>query len=86
MTRRSQPVPPRTPGPLPVRRGPGRTRDPFIAFERAARDDGKPYKSPEPKAQRALLALLGTKAALVVMGGLVAVVVATLLVLLIVRA
>jgi hypothetical protein len=58
------------------------TSDPFRQFKQAARDDGKPCKSPEPKAERALLGLLGTNAAMVVMCGLLVVVVATLLVLL----
>jgi hypothetical protein len=62
------------------------TADPFYAFKRRARDDGRPYKSPEPKAERALLALLGTNAALVVMSCLALAVVATLLVLLVLRA
>ena len=83
MTRRSEPE--WTPPPTPGRRGPGRSYDPFYAFERLARDDGKPYKSPEPKAERELLALLGSNAALVVMSCLLVVVVATLLVLLVVR-
>jgi hypothetical protein len=61
------------------------TSDPFYQFKRAARDDGKPYKSPEPKAERALLGLLGTNAVMVVMCGLLVVVVATLLVLLAVK-
>lgn len=87
MTRRTEPEPEWTQRPLPVRRGPGYgAQDPFIAFERVARDNRKPLESPEPKAERALLALLGTKAALVVTGGLLAVVVAAVLVLLIVRA
>jgi len=58
------------------------TSDPFYQFKKAARDDGKPYKSPEPKAERQLLGLLGTNAAMVVMCGLLVVVVATLLVVL----
>jgi hypothetical protein len=61
------------------------TADPFYQFKKAARDDGKPYKSPEPKAERQLLGLLGTNAAMVVMGGLLVVVVAALLVLLVVK-
>jgi hypothetical protein len=64
MTKRSeQEWPPPTPG----RRGPGRSYDPFYQFERLARDDGKPYKPPEPKAELMLLALLGTKTAMRVM-------------------
>jgi hypothetical protein len=83
MTRKSQPerIPPSWPG----RRGPGRSYDPFYQFERIARDDGKPRESPEPKAERALLSLLGTNAVLVMMGGLLVVVVATLLVIMVVR-
>jgi hypothetical protein len=50
-----------------------------------ARDDGEPYKSPQPKAERELLALLGSKAALVVMSCVLVVVVVTLLMLLVVR-
>ena len=42
------------------------TADPFYQFKKAARDNGKPYKSPEPKAERQLLGLLGTNAAMVV--------------------
>jgi len=61
------------------------TADPFHQFKKSARDDGKPYKSPEPKAERQLLGLLGTNAAVVVMGGLLVVVVATLLALLVVN-
>ena len=61
------------------------TSDPFYQFKRAARNDGKPYKSPEPKAERQLLALLGTNAVMVVMYGLLVAVVATLLVLLAVK-
>jgi hypothetical protein len=81
MTRRSQPkgIPPQTIG----RRGPRGSWDPFYGFERVARDDGKPYQSPEPKAERLLLSLLGTNAAVTVMICLLVVVVATLLVLLI---
>jgi hypothetical protein len=58
------------------------TADPFYQFKRAARDDGKPYQSPEPKAEQSLLAMLGTNAAVTVMICLLVVVVATLLVLL----
>jgi hypothetical protein len=61
------------------------TADPFYAFKRRARDDGKPYKSPEPKAERELLALLATKTALRVMSCLLIAVVAVLLVLLVLR-
>jgi hypothetical protein len=82
VSRRSQPEwPPPTPG----RRGPGRSYDPFYQFERAARDDGKPYTAPEPKVELRLLALLGSRAAVAVMGCLLAVVLVTLLVLLALR-
>lgn len=80
MTRRSQPE---WPPPIPGRRGPGRTYDPFYQFERLARDDGKPYKPPEPKAELKLLELLGTKAALTVMVGLLVVVVVAVLALMV---
>jgi hypothetical protein len=62
------------------------TSDPFREFKQRARDDGKPFKSAEPKAERALLALLGTKAAVTVMVCLLVVVVATVLALMISRA
>jgi hypothetical protein len=62
------------PPPAPGRRGPGRSYDPFYQFEKIARDDGKPYECPEPKAERALLALLSGKTALMVMYVLLAVV------------
>jgi hypothetical protein len=61
------------------------TADPFRKFKKLARDDGKPYKSPEPKAERELLALLGTNAAVVAMACLLAAVVVTLLVIMVVR-
>ena len=84
MTRRRSD--PRREPPLEIgRRGPRGSWDPFYAFEKIARDDGKPFESPEPRAERELLALLGSKAALVVMGCLLAVVVVTLLVLLVVK-
>ena len=83
MTRRSDPQ--REP-PLQIgRRGPRGSWDPFYAFEKIARDDGKPYKSPEPKAERQLLALLGSKAALVVMSCVLVAAVLVLLVLLVFR-
>jgi hypothetical protein len=65
------------------RRGPRGSWDPFYAFEKIARDDGKPYKPPEPKAERQLLALLGSNAVVVVMGCVLAVVVVLLLVLIV---
>jgi hypothetical protein len=61
------------------RRGPRGSWDPFYAFEKIARDDGKPYQSPEPKAERQLLTLLGSNAVVVVMSGLLVVVVVLLL-------
>jgi hypothetical protein len=83
MTKRSEPEwPPPTPG----RRGFGRSYDPFYQFERLARDDGKPYKPPEPKAELRLLALLGTKGALVAMYCLLVVVVGVVLALVVIRA
>ena len=68
------------------RRGPRGSWDPFYAFEKVARDDGKPYKSPESKAERELLALLSSKTSLVVMSSVLVLVVITLLVLLVLRA
>jgi hypothetical protein len=83
MTRRSQPA-----GPPPIvgRRRAGRAYDPFYEFERLARDDGKPYKPPEPKAELRLLELLGTKAALRVMTGLLVIVVVVVLALMVFKA
>jgi hypothetical protein len=83
MTRKSEPegMPPQTIG----RRGFGRSFDPFYGFERVARDDGKPYQSPEPKAERLLLSFLGTNAAVTAMMCLLVVVVGTLLVLLVLK-
>ena len=65
--------------------GPGRSYDPFYQFEQLARDDGKPYKPPEPKAELQLLAWLGSKSALVVMYCLLVVVVGVVLGLLLAR-
>lgn len=62
------------------------TPGPLYRFKHLARDDGKPYRSPEPMAERKLLALLGTNAAVVVMCCLLAAVVVTVLVLLVTRA
>jgi hypothetical protein len=82
MTKREQRVwPPPTPG----RRGPGRSYDPFYAFKQMARDDGKPYKPPEPKAELRLLALLGTRGALVVMYCLLVAVIGVVLGLMVAR-
>lgn len=85
MTRRSQPVwrPSRSGGPVPVRRGPRRSYDPFYVFE----DQARPGKSaPVPKRELQLMSLLGSKVALVVMSCLAIAVVATLVVLLATRA
>jgi hypothetical protein len=83
MTRRSRTewIPPENPG----RRTMGRGYDPFYAFEKLERDDGKPYQSPEPKAERALLALLSGNATLILMSCLLAAVVAAVLVVVVVR-
>jgi len=62
------------------------TPGPLYRFRQLARDDGKPYQSPEPMVQRRLLALLGTNAAVVVMCCLLAAVVVTVVVLLVTRA
>ena len=83
MTRRSQP---QWPPPIAGRRRAGRAHDPFYEFEQLARDDGKPYQPPEPKSELRLLSLLGTKAALMVMTGLLVVVVATVLGLMVLKA
>jgi hypothetical protein len=69
--------------PLEIGRARGRSWDPFYAYEKIARDDGKPYKPPEPKAEQQLLSLLGTNAAMVVMCGVLVVVVVALLALLV---
>jgi hypothetical protein len=71
--------------PTTIGRGRGRYWDPFYAFEQLERDDGKPYRSPEPKVEQELLSLLASKTALWVMTGLLVVVAATVLVLLVVR-
>ena len=77
-----------SPPPLQIMHRPGDrgTSDPFLQFKRLARDDGKPYKSAEPRAEVKLLSLLATKAALVVMGCLLVVVFATVLALMVIRA
>jgi hypothetical protein len=62
------------------------TPGPLHTFKQLARDDGKPYKSPEPRTERDLLALLGTKAAVVVMCCLLLGVVVTVIALLVTRA
>ena len=83
MTRRSEP---RREPPLQIgRRGPRGSWDPFYAFEKIARDNGKPYQPPQSKAERALLVLLSGKAALIVMSCVLALVAVTLLVLLVLK-
>jgi hypothetical protein len=76
------------PPPVPnvYRPGDRVTPGPLYRFKQLARDDDKPYKSPEPKAEQNLLALLGTNAAVVVMCCLLGAVVVTVLVLLVTRA
>jgi hypothetical protein len=76
------------PPPLQIVHRPGDkgTADPFYQFKRWARADGKPFKSPEPKAEVALLSMLASRAALVVMGCVLAAVLVVLLVLLVARA
>jgi hypothetical protein len=69
----------------PGRRGRGRSYDPFYDFERLARDNDKPFESPEPKVERQLLVLLASKTALVVMTCLLVVVAFTLIVLMVAR-
>jgi hypothetical protein len=73
------------PPPTPGRRGPGRSYDPFYAFEKLARDDGKPYKPPESKAALRLLALLGSRGALIVMYCLLVAVIGVVLGLIVAR-
>ena len=84
MTRRSQPEWQRPP-PTPGRRGLGRSYDPFYQFEQAARDNGKAHQAHQPKREPWLVTLLGSKAALTVMGCLLVAVVGSLLVLLVLR-
>jgi hypothetical protein len=92
MTKRSPEEwpPPRQVAPPPLqnvaRPGDKGTTDPFRQFKLAARDDGKPFKSAEPKVEQGLLSLLAGKAALVVMGCLLAAVVVIVLVLLVTKA
>jgi hypothetical protein len=50
-----------------------------------ARDNDKPFESPEPKVERQLLVLLASKTALVVMTCLLVVVAFTLIVLMVAR-
>jgi hypothetical protein len=71
---------PRDPGPelqpAKIGRGQGKYYDPFYAFEQIARYHGEPPQPPEPK-KGALLAveMLTSKAAVIVMGCVLAVVV-----------
>jgi hypothetical protein len=76
------------PPPVPnvYRPGDKVTPGPLYRFKQLGRDDGKPYQSPEPMAERKLLALLGTNAAVVLMCGVLAAVVVTVVVLLVTRA
>jgi hypothetical protein len=82
--------PPRQVAPPPLqnyaRPGDKGTTDPFRQFKLAARDDGKPFKSPEPKVEQGLLNLLAGKTALVMMGCLLIAVVVIVLVLVVTRA
>jgi hypothetical protein len=70
--------------PTKIGRGQGKYYDPFYAFEQIARYHGEPPPPPEPK-KGALLAveMLTSKAAIVVMGCVLAAVVFGLLVLLV---
>jgi hypothetical protein len=67
------------------RRGPRGSYDPFYAFEKAARNNGKPYKPPEPKAEQQLLAVIGSKTTLIVMGSVLVIAVVALLVVMVVK-
>jgi len=69
----------------PGRRGWLGSYYPFYRFQQLARDDGKPYESPEPKVERRLLSLLGTRAAVTVMTCLLVIVAFTLIVLVVAR-
>jgi hypothetical protein len=62
------------------------TTDPFYQFKKWARDDGKPFKSPEPKAEQGLLTLLASKTALIVMGCVLVAVFVALLVVMVAKA
>jgi hypothetical protein len=84
MTRKSQPGLPPPPGqPIRGKRGPRGSYDPFYIFEKRSRP-GTP--TPVPKRELQLLALLGSKTALMVMTGVLAIVVVTVLVLLVIKA
>jgi hypothetical protein len=70
--------------PMKIGRGQGKYWDPFYEFEQIARDHGEPLKPPAPsKSGLALLDLLTSKTAAVVMGSLVLVAAFVLLVLLV---
>jgi hypothetical protein len=73
--------------PKKIGRGQGKYYDPFYAFEQIARYHGEPPSPPEPK-KGALLAveMLTSKAAVIVMGCVVAVVVFGFLLVLMIRA
>ena len=66
-----------------MRRGPRGSVDPFYVFENRSRP-GKPARVPKRELQ--LLTVLGSKAALAVMGCLLVLVVGTVLVLMVARA
>jgi hypothetical protein len=72
--------------PTKIGRGQGKYYDPFYAFEQIARYHGEPSPPPEPK-KGALLAveILTSKAAVVVMGCVLAVVIFGFLVVLVFR-
>ena len=72
--------------PTKIGRGQGKYYDPFYAFEQIARYHGEPSPPPEPK-KGALLAveMLTSKAAVVVMGCVLAVVVFGFLLVLVFR-
>jgi hypothetical protein len=80
--------PPRQVPPPPLfnvtRPGDRGTTDPFRQFKLAARDDGKPFKSPEPKVEQGLLRLLASKAALLGMAFVLVAVVVIVIVLLVI--
>ena len=72
--------------PTKIGRGQGKYYDPFYAFEQIARYHGEPSPPPEPK-KGALLAveMLTSKAAVIVMGCVLAVVVLGFLLVLVLR-
>jgi hypothetical protein len=83
MSKRSRPE---QPPPILGRRGLLRSYDPFYEFEQVARQARKPQQAPQSQRALRLETLLGSKAVLAVMGGLLVAVVVTLLVLLVARA